>query len=295
MEGKRKILVPVDFSTTSDRAVRQAYGLAKALQKDLLLIHVVEDNASWFNLFTQEQKKIAEETIATKMEGLCKRGEKASGQKASFEILRGKPYIKILKKAEDIDAAYIVMGNHGEISNSAENNYVGNNASKVARGAPCPVITVNGKVRCNKLRTILLPLDLTRETRQKVTNAIELANKFHARIKVMSALESSGDQVSIKRLNIIINQVVEFIRQAGIECTGEIVMSSQGAKSEVPIILKYADDQGDIDMILIMTQPEMGFLDFFISSNALEMLKRSPYPVMSVQPKELERTSIFSV
>jgi len=294
METKRVILVPVDFSETSDRALRQAHAMAKVLDKDLLLVHVIEDSGGWFGFFTKEQQENAEEQIVVKMNELVKRAEKFSGKKAQFEVLRGKPYLKILEKAEETNAAMIVMGIRGEVTNDAENHYVGNHASKVARAAPCPVITVSSKITCHNLRTILLPLDLTRETRQKVTNAIELAKKFGARIKVMCALWSVGDKVVVHQLNTIMNQVLNFIAEENIECTGEIIESSKGARSAVPIILKYAEEQGDIDMILIMTQQELGVLDFFISSNALEMLKKSPYPVMSVQPKNLEQTSIFS-
>lgn len=294
MTTNRVILVPVDFSETSDRALRQAHSLAKALDKNLHLIHVIEDTGGWFSFITREQQQIAEEAIAGKLEDLSRRSEKHSGKKVETEILKGKPYIKILEKAEELNAAFIVMGIRGEISSSAEKHYVGNHTSKVARAAPCPVVTVSHKVTCHNLRTILLPLDLTRETRQKVTNAIELAKRFNAKIKVMSALWSKNDSVVINQLNIIIDQVVNFIRKDGIECTGEIIESTVGAKSAVPIILKYAEEQGDIDMILVMTQQELGILDFFISSSALEMLKKSPYPVMSIQPKNLERTSVFS-
>jgi len=291
---KRKILVPVDFSATSDRAVRQAHSLAKALGKDLLILHVIEEHSGFFSFFTAEQKQMAEETLREKLEEMKRRAEKHSGMGADIMILKGKPYIRILETAEEMDAALIVMGTRGEVSHHAEKNYVGNHTSKVARAAHCPVITVSDKVTCHNLRTILLPLDLTRETRQKVTNAIELASRFKAKIKVMSALPSSNDHMATAQLTAIINQVVDFIRKDNIECTGELVMSSPGTRSEVPIILNYADEQGDIDMILIMTQPELGMLDFFISSNALEMLKKSKYPVMSVQPKDLERTSMFS-
>jgi nucleotide-binding universal stress UspA family protein len=294
MAQKRVILSPVDFSATSDRAIRQAHSLCKALEKDLHLLYVIEDTGGWFSFFSKEQQQVAEEAVQVRLEELRIRAEKHTGRTVTTEIVTGKPYLKILESAESLNAAFIVMGNRGEVTMDAEQHYVGNNASKVARAAPCPVITVNSKVTCHNLRTILLPLDLTRETRQKVTNAIELAKRFNAKIKVMGALWSKHDHVVINQLNVVMDQVVQFIRDGGTECTGEIVKSTSDARSAVPIILKYADEQGDIDMILIMTQPEVGLLDFFISSSAHEMLKKSRYPVMSIRPKDLERTSVFS-
>jgi nucleotide-binding universal stress UspA family protein len=294
MTLKRKILAAIDFSKTSDRALRQSHSLAKALGKDLVLLHVIEEHGGLFHLFTPEQKQIAEEQITEQIETLRQRAIKFSGQSVDTMVLHGKPYLKIIEEAERMDAAMIVMGVRGDISHSAEKQYIGNNASKVARSAPCPVVTICDKVTCHNLRNILLPLDITRETRQKVTNAVELAKKFGAGIKVVSAMTTKGDATANQKQNIIINQVLSFIEEDGIACSGEIIYPTKDAKREVPMILKYAEEQGDIDMILIMTQPELGVLDFFISSNAQEMLRKSPFPVMSVQPKNLERTSVFS-
>ncbi len=294
MSEKRKILVAVDFSAISDRALRQAHSLSKALGKDLMLVHVIEEHGGFFSFFTPEQKQMAEEEINGKMEALQKRALKHSGQNAEYLILKGKPYLRILEKAEEINAAMVVMGVRGEVSHKAEEHYVGSHASKVAKAAICPVVTVSNKVTCHNLRTLLLPLDLTRETRQKVTNAIELAKKFNASIKVLSVQPSSGDHTMYTRLTIVLRQVVEFIQNANIECSGELIENKKAARSAVPAILEYADQQGNIDMILVMTQSEAGMFDFFISSNAQEMLKRSKYPVMSIKPKDLERTSVFS-
>lgn len=292
MSKKRVILVAVDFSDTSDRALRQAHLLSKTLDKDLYLLYVVEKSLSRLSFFSRDEKTPLD-SIRTKMEELKARAEKFSGQQVLFEIAQGKPYEQILQKAVSLDAAFIVLGARGDVSGKDNHHYVGTNASRVTRSAPCPVITVNNKVTCHSLRTILLPLDLTRETRQKVTNAIELANRFKAKIKVMSAITHKIDEAELDQLTRISHQVTDFISKSGIECTDEMVKSTPDAQSEVPIILKYADEQGDIDIILIMTQPELGVFDFILSPNAIEMLRRSPYPVMSILPKNLERTSIM--
>ena len=55
----------------------------------------------------------------------------------------------------------------------------------------------------------------------------------------------------------------------------------------IPMFLKYAADQGDIDLIMIMTQKEVGFIDYFMDSNAQEMIRNSEIPVMSIAPKEI--------
>jgi nucleotide-binding universal stress UspA family protein len=137
-------------------------------------------------------------------------------------------------------------------------------------------------------------MDLTKETRQKVTIAIELAKFYGAGIKVVSALWSKKDPVVVNKLYQQGNQVTEFIASAGIESTFEVVENEGGEKTLVPSVLKYASEQGDIDLIIILTQQEIGIVEYFVGSHAQEFIRLSDIPVMSIIPKELGITTIFS-
>jgi nucleotide-binding universal stress UspA family protein len=291
---KRKILVAVDFSELSDKALLQAYSLCRKLEKDMHLVHIVEEHSSIFNLFSKEHKEEFFVKIGDKLGEIARNAEKKINGAVTWEVQKGKPYIHVLEIAKKVDPAFIIMGVRGEHEHDHHKNFVGNNTSKIIRSSQWPVITVSKKVTCTNLRSILLPLDLTKETRQKVSQAIELAKKFNAEIKVVSALWSKKDKSVIQGLKQQIVQVVNFIRKENVKCSGEIVESSEDASSLVPIILKYADQHEDIDMILIMTQQEIGLVEYFIGSTALELLKKSSLPVMSILPKELGRSSMIN-
>ena len=77
-------------------------------------------------------------------------------------------------------------------------------------------------------------------------------------------------------------------------CSFEIVESDDDEKTLVPAILNYAEQQGDIDLILILTQQEIGIVEYFVGSHAQEFIRLSPIPVMSIIPKEARNESIFS-
>jgi nucleotide-binding universal stress UspA family protein len=186
------------------------------------------------------------------------------------------------------------MGTHSSEAGEEETARIGANSSRVIRSAKCPVITINGKHHYNGCRNILLPLDLSKETRQKVTLAVELAKLFGSGIRVVSALWSKNDPEIIQKLTQQLNQVINFIAEAGIESTAEIIESRDGERTLVPTILSYAKQQGDIDLVVIMTQQEIGFVEFFVGSHAQEFLRLSEIPVLSVVPKELGYVSIFS-
>lgn len=62
--------------------------------------------------------------------------------------------------------------------------------------------------------------------------------------------------------------------------------ASADAKTLVPIIMKYVETQGDIDLILLMTQQEIGFTEFFMGSYASEVIRKAKVPVMSIIPHD---------
>lgn len=96
----------------------------------------------------------------------------------------------------------------------------------------------------------------------------------------------------INQLNFQLRQVKDFIEKEGVSCEAELVESTGKEKSLVPIILRHAEEEDDIDLIIIMTQNELSLIKFFVSSSAQEIIRHSDIPVMSVIPKELGFTSI---
>jgi nucleotide-binding universal stress UspA family protein len=140
----------------------------------------------------------------------------------------------------------------------------------------------------------MLPLDLTTESRQKVTWGIKIARIYGAGIKVVSGIWSKNDPAVRGKLKILAGQVTQFIEKEGIRCTAEIIEGVENEKALIPTLLNYAEKEGDIDLVMIMTQQEAGMIEFFVGSRAQEFVRLSPVPVMSIAPKELGFVSIFS-
>jgi nucleotide-binding universal stress UspA family protein len=289
-----KILIPIDFQKQSLLALDQSYNLARLLNSEIVLLYVHEQSGIFAGLFSNEQNNEMLSKIDERLAELSGKASIASGLTVSYRIEKGRIYSKIIEVAKETKAKFIVMGTHSDEEYDQQEKRVGANTSRIIRSAVCPVITINSKHLHHGCRNILLPLDLTKETRQKVTLGIEIARIYGAGIKVVSALWSKNDPAIIGRLYQQGEQVTNFISEAGIACTFEIVESHGGERTLVPSILNYATHQGDVDLIIIMTQQEIGIVEFFVGSHAQEFIRLSDIPVMSVIPKELGFISNFS-
>jgi nucleotide-binding universal stress UspA family protein len=290
-----QILVPVDFEPQSLIALEQSYNLARLLPAEIVLLYVYDPPAGIRSLFGAAYDEEILKNLKEELAGLSAKVRAETGLQVSTILETGQVYSKIMETADRIQAQFIVMGTHSqpELPGNAA-GVLGANSSRVLRSTKCPVITINARHHYDGCRNILLPLDLTTESRQKVMWGIKIAKIYGAGIKVVSGIWSKNDPAVRSRLEFLAGQVKQFIGAEGISCTVEIVEDVENERALIPTVLNYAKKQGDIDLIMIMTQQESGVIQFFVGSRAQEFVRLSPIPVMSIAPKELGFVSIFS-
>lgn len=282
------ILVPYDFNRQSDLALEQAVNLAKHTKGKIVLLYVNEMPGFLLSIFSDNQDEDMLEKINDSLDSVAARISLRTGIDVEVSMQRGRIYTTINRVAEEIKANYIVMGTRSSDGDDFEHKrMLGANTSRVIRSAPCPVITISGNSHFDGCRSILLPLDLTKETRQKVGWAIEIAKIYGSKIRAVSALWSMNDKEIIERLTKQMEQVKDHILAEGVSCEAEIIESPQGEKTHVPSILEYARSKEDVDLIVIMTQQEFSIVEYFVGSQAQEFIRSSEIPVVSIIPKEL--------
>jgi nucleotide-binding universal stress UspA family protein len=290
-----QILVPIDFEPQSLIALEQSYNLARLLPAGIVLLYVYDPPAGIRSLFGPSHDDEIMKKLEEKLEELSSKVHAETGLQVTTILETGRIYSKILEVATKTNAQFIIMGTHSQPEPS-ENpvGVMGANSSRVLRSAKCPVITINAKHHYDGCRNIMLPLDLTTESRQKVNWAIRIAKVYGAGIKVVSGIWSKNDPSVYSKLKFLAQQVKPLIEKEGIKVTAEFIRDIETEKMLIPALLDYAEKQGDIDLIMIMTQQEVGVIELFVGSRAQEFVRRSPIPVMSIAPKELGFVSIFS-
>jgi len=280
---KKEILVPIDFTEQSLIALGQSYNLAREYNAEILLLYVIDDGGLLPKLGGAKHFNNVKKDAQKRLDKLAEETEKKYKIKVDTMVAKGKAYEKIIEVADMTDALMIIMGH-----NSRKNlrvRFIGSNALRVVREASCPVITIKGKHHREGCKNIVLPLDLTKETRDKVRQAIDFAQlgTYKAAIRVVSVLQST-DEFVVNRLSRQLEQVRVFIQKQGVECTAEIIKAVKGEETLAQCIIDYAN-KVDGDLLIIMTQQETDFTRLFIGSTAQEVVNNSDIPVLSIIPQ----------
>ncbi len=290
-EFYNSILVPTDFSEQSLIALEQSYNLAYLNNVNITLLHVIPETTSgaFIPFFSKVQsnlmtKQYQDECMA-KLNKIIEKAAKKTDVTIKPLLENGKVYEKIIEVTEKILPKYIVLGVNSLPPDSKKRAYLGSNTLHVLKEVKFPVITIRGNDFRNGCSTIVLPLDLTKETKRKVEKAIELAKYYDAAIKVFSALLTDETAI-VNHLSEQIQEVRRFISERSVVCTAEIRTGIKGKDTLASMILNYAHEV-DADLIMIMTQQENDWAEFFVGSTAQAIISQSTIPVMSMSPQNM--------
>lgn len=141
-----RILVPVDFSAHSEKAVRYATTLANQLGARVSLLHVVEDpfvTGAWpSEAFVPNMPELLNELIkaAETQIGALKTRLAARGITVETAVITGQPARALVEQAATGACDLIVMGTHGRTGLS--HALLGSVAERVVQKASCAVLTV---------------------------------------------------------------------------------------------------------------------------------------------------------
>ena len=264
------ILVPIDSTEQTMIALSQTYNLARLTGSKIVLLSVGEGNPT---------------AVKKKLDDLGKIASQKSGQVVETIIREGNVYEEINKVADVLNPLFIMIGLTTQLGLG---NNMSKNAFKMVRESKHPVITIRGKVHRDGCKTILLPVDLSKETREKVTKAVELAKLFHADIRVISIL-TKKDEATENKLISYSNQVWKYIKEKGIRCT---IKTLRG--KDIPKMIQDYGREVDADLVLIMSKAELSLKELFIGTTAQRIISESEIPVLSFRPMLRKDTTTFA-
>jgi nucleotide-binding universal stress UspA family protein len=269
LQERGTLLIPVDFTNQSLLAIKQAYNLAKYTHSKITLLHTYD--------------KVGSE-MYEELKALTKQTETESGVPTEYMNVKGNMYAEVTRIAEDIKATLVMVGLE---SHMTAKNIIGESASKMIRECHCPVISIRGKENKEGCENILLPLDLSRESREKVDVAIQFAHYFGASIRILSVF-SLSDAAYENQLLAYSNQVKQYIKGKGISCSNKSLASENVADA----IVEYAN-KVESDLIVIMNKPTLSIKEYFSGTEAQKVIDISNLPVMTINPSKKESMTHF--
>jgi len=270
MEFKR-ILVPTDFTAIAETAIEHAVHLCKVTGGEVQLLHIIKDGS---------EQEAAEKRIAEEKEAFSK---KFPGVSVSTVIRNGNIFEDIGDVAEEVHADVIFMGTHGA---KGMQKLTGSYAMKVIKSTMTPfVVTQDKGPKEHGFDNIVVPIDLSRQTNQKLGMTAKLAKHYNSKVHLLVPHET--DDFLKRDLKLNLKYADKFFQSKGVDHVAHITEGDSGAFAKH--IVTYSDAIG-ADMISIMNISERGILKFIGASFEQELItNKLGIPVMILNPKSVTR------
>jgi nucleotide-binding universal stress UspA family protein len=272
------IIVAIDFSNTSIHCIEYAISLANKIKSDIILVWV--DKLSVLESVYPDTSNQSRNEAKKRFEELVRQyGKKmAKGLKMEYKLRKGKVYHEVDSLAKNSCALMIIAGAHG--ISGYEEFWIGSNAFKMVTYASVPVITVRNDFPITKcIKTILVPMDSTADTLQKLPFVVKLAEFFKSEVHIVATHSShlkSIQMLSEKNSR----QAIQFLKNKHISYVQDSVVSSDITKAVISYAIKI-----NADLISIMTEQETP-MNILMGPHAQQLINQSPIPVLCLHPYE---------
>lgn len=277
----KTIIVPLDFSNESLIGLNLALMLANKTGANIQMVHVITKNENTNNETVEKEHQLAKK----KFEDILQKykEKKSTNFTLSYTIKEGKIFNEITKLAESFEDALVVLSTHGE--SGFEELFIGGNAYKITSHSKTPVITVRRSGISSNIDKIVLPLDITFETREKVPYTIKLAKIFNSEIHILTVRLSKHKSIE-KKLRQYAKQVAEYTD------THKITYKVEHLQGDnlTDLTLEYSRSV-NADLISIMTEQEKSVSNLLLGSYAHQMINKAFIPVLSFPNYQLRITT----
>ncbi len=269
----KNIVVGIDFSESSENALKHAVAVAIKFEVPIHLVWVKTPGMSSQLLSGSNHMTEAENRLERMLHNIKLEAPAVNAQRV---ILEGKPSIEICKYAHNLVNPLIVIGMHG--MSGFEEKYVGNNAFRIVTMAKCPVLALRLDIHIGRdLTEIMVPIDASFETLQKVTPAITFAKAFNAKVNLLGTYTSSEQDVRYV-LNVHLRQAQEMCDKLSVRYeTSTISIRDNVCQS----LVEYAKT-ADVNMLVIMREEEEEFADLWLGSTTRRLMSYTTMPMLII-------------
>ena len=274
----KRILVPIDFSRTSEYATKMAARIAKKSGADIYLLHMIELPTGIVDMGAGANFSIPESMLYLRKikERMLEYKEKFFDSKTTVHhsILFLHPYEGIEKYTKKINPDLIIMGSRG--LSEFDEIIIGSNTEKVVRTSETPVLVVKKDERKFSIKNIVFASDFASEDEKAVLQKVKkFAENFGSKIHLLKVNTPSNFESTYEsRITI-----EKYIKEINLE---KYTVNIYNDISIEKGILHFAQEL-DADVISLCTHGRSGIAHLFTSSVTKNLTKNALKPMLTIK------------
>lgn len=262
MKDVYKILVPTDFTSVAETALEHAIKIAKIMNGEIVLLHVVDRD-----LKTEEAR--------TKLDPIAEKVGKEFNIPTVGKVVTGNIFEDIDKVADYEGARLIIMGTHGR---QGIQHITGSYAMKVITSSTIPFIVVQDRIVPDSYKNIVFPIDFKAETKTKISVTASMANKLGAKVHIFADFED--DKFDKQKIENNLAYTKKFFDKQNIDY---VVEYADGPGDFVKQIIRYSASI-NADFIAILNLNYRSINAFLKNSEEELITNEAQIPVLMVNP-----------
>jgi nucleotide-binding universal stress UspA family protein len=195
----KKIVCPVDFSKTSNKAAEYAAQIAQRTGATLTLLHVLHlpmmdttESALMASQVLDEQRRITSDklhSLSLHLQTMFGKG----GTSVSIDIKVQEAFLAdaVERLVKEEGYGFVVLGTTGG-GNTLEEILIGSNTESVISQVKCPVLAIPANATVPELHRIVYASDYQPEDTRALAQVLELAQAFQAEVEVVHITNKAG-------------------------------------------------------------------------------------------------------
>ncbi len=275
----KKILVPIDFSSKSEEALKVAAKIAKKISGEIHVLHLLD--------FPSDQVDMIDGNTIPKGPIAIRLFEQTHEKFDDFldkdylnhipvyeNVLVNNPVEGISEFAKKNDIDVIVMGSHG--TTGMEDFFVGSNTEKVVRSSKIPVLVVKEPADKFKIEKVVIAGKFTGKHIDEFKRIMEFLKIFDPEIYLLRVNTISNFKSSLELEEIIDN----FIKKVPeYTCLKPVIYNDYTVQEG---IFNFADSI-NADLIAMATNGRQGIMHFLTDSIAERIVNKAKRNILTIK------------
>jgi nucleotide-binding universal stress UspA family protein len=283
MNNKKNILIPIDFTDTSNAGLATAVDIISKTESNLILFNVVEEpHTGSFRADGDISARMASQKEQDRfiIEMVNKRKKQFAKLLSEFDIDSDKAeamvYVgqfrnvleSIIEQRDDI--SMMIMGTSGETN--ATEFLTGNHTTQAIRRLDIPVLSVKEFEPVSSLRKLLLWVDKDNFLSERMTTLSHLTNALNIELGILGVSPNLKESENLK------DSLQLFAERNHFE-NYEIMTIDDGNETEK---IAHAIRTGGYDAIATLSNKTSGFMSLFVGDDVEELVNELEVPVYAV-------------